>query len=273
MSFFKRSAQKPLLLAAAFLFMVSTPARAEFKTREAAEAAIREQDQLIAKEPQRAAHYVQRAEAYYLLNDLQRAIDDFSSALRLDPQQDAAYFGRGMALARLGFLDAGIADLGVYIQRHPDSTVAYTKRGVRNIWKGDLGAAEQDLKRAVELDAHNAEAHDDLGVVFAKRKRCDLAVTHFATAIGLDPSYQKAYHNLGICFYISGQHQAALEVVDAGLLLDADNRSSLVLKAAILSALGHETEAQKIIERAEFLPEDNWTERSTLIDQGANTQP
>ena len=55
MSFFKRSAQKPLLLAAAFLFMVSTPARAEFKTREAAEAAIREQDQLIAKEPQRAA--------------------------------------------------------------------------------------------------------------------------------------------------------------------------------------------------------------------------
>ena len=273
MSFFKRSAQQPLLLAAVLLFMASTHALAEPQTREAAEAVIRQQDQLIAQEPQHAAHYVQRAEAYYLLNDLQRSVDDFSSALRIDSQQDAAYFGRGMALARLGFLDAGIADLGVYIRRHPDSTVAYTKRGVRHIWKGDLDAAEQDLKRAVELDANNAEAHDDLGVVFAKRRRCDLAVTHFAAAIELDPGYQKAYHNLGICFYISGQYQAALEVVDAGLALSADNRSSLVLKAAILSALGRKTEAQKMIEHAEFLPEDNWTERSALIGQSSNTQP
>ena len=172
MSFFKHLTQKFLLLAVALLFLAPPAAIAELKTREAAEAAIRQQNQLIAKEPQHAAHYVQRA----------------------------------------------------------------------------------------------------LGVVFAKRQRCDLAVTHFATAIELDPSYQKAYHNLGICFYISSQYQAALEVVDAGLQLDAENRSSLVLKAAILTALGRKTEAQKTSDDAEFLPEDNWTERSTLRDQGADTQ-
>ena len=197
---------------------------------------------------------MQRAEAYYLLNDLQRATDDFSSALRLDPQQDAAYFGRGMVLARLGFLDAGIADLGGYIQRHPDSTVAYTKRGVRHIWKGDLDAAEQDLKRAVELDAHNAEAHDDLGVVFAKRQRCDLAVTHFATAIELDPSYQKAYHNLGICFYISGQHQAALEVVDASLQLERITAVHACSRRPFLRPWGTKPKRKKLLSAPNFCP-------------------
>jgi len=129
---------------------------------------------------------------------------------------------------------------------------------VRLIWKGDLDAAERDLKRG-GIRGIPGRGADDLGLVFAKRKRCDLAVTHFPAAIELDPRFKR--HNLGICFYISGQHQTAREVVDAGLQLGADNRSSLVLKGAILAALGRKTEAQKI------------TERSTLRDQGFNMQP
>lgn len=57
------------------------------------------------------------------------------------------------------------------------------------------------------------------------------------TAIQLDPSYQKAYHNLAICRYMSGELLSALQVVDAGLELDADNRSSLILKFTILQAI------------------------------------
>lgn len=237
---------------------------AEIQTLEQAEAALSRLNQLIAKNPKSAANYVERGDVYYATNDMPRAVEDYSRAIKLDSARDQAYFGRGMALARMGRIDEGIADLTVYIKRHPDSSVAYTKRGVRNIWKGDVQAAERDLTRAIELDANNAEAHDDLGVVHAKQNRLRQAAKHFSKAIELDPTYQKAFHNLAILFHVSGQHQNALETVDSGLKLNSEHRGSIMLKSSILKALGKTAEAQALAEQAEFLPDENWTERTSL---------
>lgn len=250
------------------MIFLLAPAGAGITTREQADAALARLDRAVAAAPKSARHYVQRGNVYYQLNDFHRAVADYSTALKLDDTQDQAYFGRGMAYGRMGLIDEGIADLGVYIARHPNDSVAYTKRGVRNLWRGNLVDAERDLNRAVALDPNNAEAHDDLGVVLAKNKRLTVAADHFITAIRLDPSYQKAYHNLAICYFMGGQLQPALEMVDAGLVLDADNRSSLMLKSTILQALGRAAEANEIIARAEFLPEDNWSERAAIGDAG-----
>ena len=253
-----------VILAISMLVMAGNASSAEFQTREAALAALKEYNRLIIAEPNFAVLYTLRGDAYYVLNDFHGATENYTSAIKLDAKQDKAYFGRGMALGRMGLVDEGIADLSVFIQRHPDSSVAYTKRGVRNIWRNNLVEAERDLTRAVQLDASNAEAHDDLGVVHAKNSRIQQAAQHFSTAIRLDPGYQKAYHNLAICYHMTGQNPKALEIVDAGLLLDPDSRETLMLKSVILHTLGKTEEAKKIEERAEFLPEGSWTERSEV---------
>lgn len=241
------------------------PAHAvEFETREAALAALKEYNHLISVEPAFAVLHTLRGDAYYALNDLHAATENYTAAIKLDDRQDQAYFGRGMALGRMGLVDEGVADLSVFIERHPNSSLAYTKRGVRNIWRNNLAEAERDLTRAVQLDPQNAEAHDDLGVVHAKHNRLQQAAHHFSSAIRIDPSYQKAYHNLAIVYHMTGQNQKALTVVDAGLQLDPDSRGTLMLKATILQALGQTAEAKHIEARAEFLPEGNWTERSEV---------
>ncbi|MHB1144734.1 MAG: tetratricopeptide repeat protein [Thiobacillus sp.] len=248
----------------AMLLASLASAGAGFQSREEALDALQKTNRLIEAAPNQAALYTLRGDAYYALNDLYGAMENYTAAIRLDDRQDDAYFGRGMVLGRMGRVDEGIADLDVYIQRHPDSSVAYTKRGVRNIWRNYLAEAERDLARAVALDPNNAEAHDDLGVVHAKLNRIGLAARHFSTAIRLDPGYQKAYHNLAICFHLRGQPREALAIVDAGLQLDPDSQESLLLKSAILQALGRRDEARDIAERAEFLPESNWSERSEI---------
>ena len=255
-------ASSVILGAIAILF--GSFAHAEFQTRDDALAALEQYNRLIETAPGVAVFYTQRGDAYYALNDLYAAMENYTAAIKLDDRQDQAFFGRGMALGRMGLVDVGIADLDVYIQRHPNSSVAYTKRGVRNIWRNNLAEAERDLTRAIELDPGNAEAHDDLGVVHARHNRLGLAARHFSTAIRLDPGYQKAYHNLAICFHLRGQPREALEIVDAGLLLDPDSRDSLFLKSTVLEALGRADEAKAISERAEFLPESNWSERSEV---------
>lgn len=218
----------------------------------------------ISRVPDDAKAYAQRGHLYFQLQKLDDALADFERALKISDDTDAAYFGRGMVLGRLGRLSEAIRDLSVYIERHPESSLAHTKRGVRHIWNKDFKSAREDLEMAIFLDEANAEAHDDLGVVLAQLGELDLAIQHFLKARGLDPGYQKVHHNLGMVYYMKNDQTKALSAVNASLRLQPDSKSSLMLKATILSALGRMGEADRLRQRAETLPEGNWSERSQL---------
>ena len=207
---------------------------------------------------------IKRGQAYFAIQDFELAVNDYNHALKLDDTLDEAYFGLGMAKGRLGQIEKGIADLSVYIARNPGNSRAYTKRGVRYIWAGKLSLAKNDLKKAVQLDPANAEAHDDLGVVYASEGNYDLALKHFNTVVKIDPSYQKGFHNLAMAYYISGKNQQALQSINAALTISPNNKNSLLLKGEIVAGLGMKKEAQAITERAEFLPDGNWSERFSV---------
>jgi len=213
---------------------------------------------------QSGLNYLKRADLYFQQGQFSKAVSDYTQALKHNDHLDEAYFGRGMALGRQGLVQQGVDDLGVYIKRHPYNSRAYTKRGVRYIWLGNTAAAKKDLLEAVSLDNTNAEAHDDLGVVYASNNNFDKAIYHFKQSIYYDRTYQKAYHNLSMAYVVTGKFNQALLQVDKGLLLQSDNRNTLLLKSTILEKLGKIKEANSIREHAEFLPEGNWSERYSL---------
>lgn len=218
----------------------------------------------IRRNPDNVAALVRRGELHFRNQRFIPALADFDAALALDPDADAAHFGRGMVLGRMGQLDEAIQALGIYIDRNPESSLAYTKRGVRHIWNKEFGNARKDLEMAIFLDNTNAEAHDDLGVALAQLGDRDGALENFLKARELDPTYQKAHHNLGMVYFMKNETAKALDAVNEALRLQADNRSSLLLKATILNAQGRQPEAERLRRRAETLPTGNWSERSGI---------
>ncbi|MBN4080228.1 tetratricopeptide repeat protein [Beggiatoa alba] len=218
----------------------------------------------IEKKPQNAHIYVKRGDIYFKQHEFEKAVADYSQALKLNDNLDEAYFGRGMALGRQGLVPQGIQDLSVYIKRQPYNSRAYTKRGVRYIWIGNTSAAKNDMLQAIQLDITNAEAHDDLGVIYASENSYDKAIYHFKQSIHYDKSYQKAYHNLAMSYVVTQGYSQALAQVNKGLVLEKNNRNSLLLKSTILEKLGKRDEARTIREYAEFLPEGNWSERFSV---------
>ncbi|MFK5915418.1 MAG: tetratricopeptide repeat protein [Woeseiaceae bacterium] len=208
--------------------------------------------------------YLQRGELYFRLHKFEKAVADYNIALSIDNSLQQAYFLRGMSMARNGDLEAGINDLSHFIKSNPKSSLAYTKRGVRYIWASKLNLAKKDFIHATKLDNSNSEAHDDLGVIFAQSKNYDAALKHFKLAIKHDPSYQKAYHNLAMVYFLTNKPAQALSGVNKSLALDTESRNSLMLKSEILTALGQTKEAHIAIEKAEFLPEGNWSEQFTI---------
>jgi len=208
--------------------------------------------------------YVQRGKQYFALHEFELAVNDYNKALELDDKLDAAYFGLGMAKGRMGLVKQGIEDLTIFINRNPNNSVAYTKRGVRYIWSGELDNAKKDLSKAIELDPKNAEAHDDLGVVNASKGNYDQAVWHFQNVIRIDPSYQKGFHNLAMAYHITGKKKAALGNINKALKISPNDKNSLLLKGEILNSLDMKQEAAVITERAEFLPDGNWSEQFSI---------
>lgn len=212
----------------------------------------------------KAKLYTERGNAWFKLHEFSKAVDDFTLAIKQNPEHDDARFGRGMALGRMGLVEKGIADLSVYIERNPRSSHAYTKRGVRYIWAGQLDKAKSDLSTAILLNPKNAEAHDDLGVLYARKGKYSRAMSHFQKVIEADPLYQKGYHNLAMVLFITKQSQKALQTINKALELSANNKNSLLLKGAILQELGMNGEAKRVTERAEFLPDGNWSESFSI---------
>lgn len=216
---------------------------------------------LIEITPDEPQWYLDRGLAYFNLHQFDDAVTDLTTVIKLAPERDEAWFWRGMARGRAGDVHSGIADLSRFIERNPNDSRAYTKRGVRYIWVGEFVLAQADLERAVSLDDTNAEAHDDLGVIYAQQERLAAAEQHFLKAIAHDPTYQKAYHNLAMIKHLAGDQPTALARVETALRLEPESRNALLLKAAILQAMGRRDEALAINEQAEFLPEGNWSER------------
>lgn len=123
----------------------------------------------------RAAAHLERGNVYALKGDYDRAIADYSQAIKLDPTYAKAYYNRGLANQRKGNFNRAIADDTAAIRLYPTDAVdahnsraladAYNNRGIVYIRIGNRSRGIADLRKAAALGASNAKrALRELGV-------------------------------------------------------------------------------------------------------------
>ncbi len=106
--------------------------------------------------PDQAAAYDNRGAAYAFKGDFDRAIANFTEAIRLDPKDVFAFHNRGIAYAAKGDFDRAIADDSEAVRLDPKDALGYANRGRANLYSGALSKALADLNQASELDPKNA---------------------------------------------------------------------------------------------------------------------
>jgi tetratricopeptide (TPR) repeat protein len=96
-----------------------------------------------------------RGIAWQAKGDLDRAIADHSEAIRLDPKDNSgAHRFRSIALRLKGEVDRAIADAGEAIRLYPDYNAAYVARGLAYEDKHDVERARADYNQALAMPAH-----------------------------------------------------------------------------------------------------------------------
>jgi tetratricopeptide (TPR) repeat protein len=132
----------------------------------------------------RAVAYLRRGVVYGSKGDHDRAIADFSEAIRLDPQNAAAYRNRGLGYDNKGDRERAIADFDQAIRIDPKLADAYSGRcWVRAVVGRDLAGALADCNESLRLRPDEADVLNSRGLVQLKLGAFDRAVADYGAAI------------------------------------------------------------------------------------------
>jgi tetratricopeptide (TPR) repeat protein len=123
----------------------------------------------VEREPKDALSFHNRGETYDRKGDYDRAIADFTEAIRLDPNFALAYRSRGAAYHAKGDYDRAVADSTEAIRLNPGDAVDYRNRGRAYHSKGDYDRAVADFTEAIRLDPNDANGYEWRSLAYSQK--------------------------------------------------------------------------------------------------------
>ena len=154
--------------------------------------------------------------------DDEKAIKNYTEAIRLGPNFADAYYNRGNAYRRRGENDKAISDYTEAIRLDPNFANAYYNRGSAYRKKDDSRNAIIDYTEAIRLDPNYAKAFFNRGNIYLENRDYAKAITDYTEAIHLDSNSASAFFNRGMTYRSQGKNDMA----------DADLAKARQLKAA-----------------------------------------
>lgn len=176
--------------------------------------------------------YRNRGLAHSRSGDQDRAIEDYSAAIRLDPGYTDAYIGRGWSYARKALNARAIEDYTTALRLAPRHALAYNNRCMVYRKEGQYDRAITDCTRSIELglgtDLH--WSYSNRGWAYLGKRLYRRAIDDYSTAIELKPDYAHAFYGRGRAYWGAGEWRRAAEDYRRAAELDPDNEVYLAAR-------------------------------------------
>jgi tetratricopeptide (TPR) repeat protein len=179
--------------------------------------AIREFTEAVRLNPADPLTYLDRGITYKGLKDYDKALADYSEAVRLDPQWVIAYFHRANVFKARKDYDKALGDYSAAIRLDPNDPDAYFNRANTYQATKQYAKAAGDWSDVIRLDPQDAEAHDRLAWLLAtcpdgKVRDGQRAVDHAGTACDLtDGNSAYCLATLAVAFAETGRFDLAVK--------------------------------------------------------------
>lgn len=226
-----------------------------------------------------SALYFERAAAYEMINQPQKAIEDYRKATELEPGNNAALESlAGLCERKLGRFDtalklyrqaletaptpetkerlrANIAILENRLQPDTSSPVRNWHLGNLSAAAGDLSKAEVFYTKAIRIDPSMFQAYFSRGLLRMKAGYINEALKDFEETVRISPSLRGAYVQKGLAHQRLGNNEQARKDFENAALMDPRDPEALFYFAGALEEKKELQEAlQKYVEAMERRP-------------------
>ena len=144
--------------------------------------------------PQTAAELVASGEAWFARQEYDKAINDYTAALKLDPRYAPAYVSRARAWVPKHYRDREIADYDAGASRLSRQTWPTGWPALNPGRRGMHDLAMADYAEALRLDPQNPSIWVSRGNEWRKDIKLDAAIADFTQAIRLNPDLCAGLH-------------------------------------------------------------------------------
>jgi WD40 repeat protein/Tfp pilus assembly protein PilF len=164
--------------------------------------------------------WVERADCYVQLGEIDLALADYTRAIEHDPDSAARRAARAGALAAKGEFDRALADCWEAVRLDPRAAEPLSVRGEVYLARGELEKAAADFRDALRLDPRAVRAHIGLGQIQLKKKDYEWSIASFAWALQLNPWSISGHVYRSLIHEARGQADKAAADYKAALALD-----------------------------------------------------
>jgi len=147
----------------------------------------------IEENPENAIAFYNRACLYASTGEPDRALLDYTEAIRIDPDNADAYYNRAMVRVELKEYDSAVEDFQKVITLRPDFQNAWCNRGNTYYALGKYHLAIQDYDKAIEIDSGDGDVYFNRGLAHLALEQKDQALSDFRKALQLGQRQAEKY--------------------------------------------------------------------------------
>lgn len=201
-------------------------------------------------EPKDAKGFFERGKGHSAKKDYDKAIADYTEAIRRDPKLAEAYGRRAHAYQNKGEYDRAIADSNSALELNKICYIAFYSRGHARTNKGDYDKGIEDLSKAIRLNPKSSRAFYGRGNAYAGKGDYNQAIKDYTEAIRLWPQFAPAYRKRAAAYTKQGEKALAKADRNEAQRLEQAREAGTDSKSA--DSAGPEQDLAQAMEKAGF---------------------
>ncbi len=192
--------------------------------------ALQQYDMGISIQPGFPLTYLWRADLMREQGNLEGALRDLETCIKLVPANYQANFALGSVWLAKDKCNEAVAcfektlmiapGYAYFLQPNLEICAAYNGRGLLALNGGDFSGALSDFTRAIQLNPRFGEFYLNRGITYRHMGSINAAIRDFDRAVLLDRKYIEAYFNRGLLFLQMKYYTQALKDLERVLALD-----------------------------------------------------
>ena len=184
-----------------------------------------------------------------------KAIENFDTAIDINPYLPDAYCNRGNAYLLKSEIDKAIKDYSQSIKHAPKDARSYSNRSVAYLRKGEFDKTIEDATTAVVLDEKLSNAYYNRAEAWLSLKEWDKAKADLTTAKKLGMDIVAAFHNSYRDVATFERRNSVKLPKDIVAMLRQYPVNSFTTTQRVLTADGETQESYAVLELLEKIPQ------------------